>query len=170
MQWKVRDVAAMVALSGASLMTLASPVSVKMDFALGHVNLRIGETSPGSNDIRADVGAFKGMAGASTGFDTDAFITYCVELTQGFSINTLYAGSYSMVDGASYFGGLNTALAAGPAVALERLVQLFSSLGGAVPPASPDQSAAQLANELGSQKCCANHARKLTATSPRCMT
>jgi hypothetical protein len=143
MGFKSLRIAAAAALACAGMATQAAPVSVKLGFAAGSVTAKVGATNAGG-DVTASIGAFMGLNGASVPYNTDSFITYCVELTQDFAVNTLYSGAtgYTLVDGASYFAGISPALAAGSTVVVDRLVNLFSYLGGATMPANAVQSAA----------------------------
>lgn len=130
--------AAAAALCGAALS--AQAITVKLDFANGSVGMTVGKTNL-NTDVSANVGAFKGMAGADAPYNTSAFVTYCVELTQNFSLNTAYTG-YSLAVGSSYFGGITPLLSVGSATVVSRLSKLFSSLGGVSTPANATNSAA----------------------------
>lgn len=130
--------AAAAALCGAALS--AQAITVKLDFANGSVGMTVGKTNL-NTDVSANVGAFKGMAGADAPYNTSAFVTYCVELTQNFSLNTTYTG-YSLAGGSSYFGGITPLLSVGSATVVSRLSKLFSSLGGVSTPANATDSAA----------------------------
>lgn len=49
-------------------------------------------------------GGFRGALAGSGGFDTNSFVTYCVELTESFSFSAAPMTGYLVVPGASYFG------------------------------------------------------------------
>jgi len=132
--------AAAAALACTAMSAQAGPVSIQVGFAHGSVNMTVGATNAGGS-VTASVGAFKGLTGASSPYNTSAFITYCVELTQYLSLNTQH-DNYTLMDGAVYFGGITRGFAAGSAVVVERLVNLFSFLGGIKAPTSTTQSAA----------------------------
>jgi len=128
--------AAAAALACTAISAHAGPVSIKVGFAQGSVNMTVGATNAGGS-VTASVGAFKGLTGASSPYNTNAFITYCVELTQNLSIGALHS-NYTLVDGAVYF----SRIAVGSTVVVDRLVNLFSFLGGIKAPTSTIQSAA----------------------------
>lgn len=130
--------AAAAALCGSALS--AQAITVKLDFANGSVGMTVGKTNL-NTDVSASVGAFKGMSGADAPYNTSSFVTYCVELTQYFSLNTTYTG-YSLAGGSSYFGGITPLLSVGSATVVSRLSKLFSSLGGVSTPANATNSAA----------------------------
>ncbi len=48
-------------------------------------------------------GAFTGSLSGTDGFDLDAFVTYCIELTESFSFSSHAMTDYSVVAGADYF-------------------------------------------------------------------
>lgn len=49
-------------------------------------------------------GGFKGTLTGAGALDSQAFITYCIELTESFSFSSQPIGSYDIVAGANYFG------------------------------------------------------------------
>lgn len=49
-------------------------------------------------------GGFKGTLTGAGAFDSKAFVTYCVELTESFSFSDKPIGTYDVIAGASYFG------------------------------------------------------------------
>lgn len=131
-------------LGGMALAAQAAPLSINLGFASGSVDLTVGATNQSNPAyVSARSGAFKGQAGASSPFNTSAFITYCVQLTQNFAVNTTY-GDYSYNSGLSYFSGVLPQLAAGGATVVGRLETLFSSLGNNnAPSATQTATAAQ---------------------------
>lgn len=139
MRFSSLHIAAIAALTFAAVTAQAATVSIEFGLANGSTALTMGATNIGT-DVSASVGAFKGLAGASVPYNTDTFISYCVELTQNFNLNTVYS-NYTLVDGAGYFAGITPVLAAGSTSVVDRLVNLFSSLGGANTPTSTAQSA-----------------------------
>jgi hypothetical protein len=130
-------------LGGMAVAAQAAPLSMNLGFANGSANMTVGKTNEGDpNDyITASAGAFKGQTGATAPFNTNAFITYCVQLTQNFYLNTTY-GDYSLVGGNSYFSSVVPALAVSGATVVNRLEYLFSSLGSNASPSSSTRSAA----------------------------
>lgn len=91
--------------------------------------------------FNTNAGAFEGSLSGAPGFDSNPFITYCVELGQTFSFGTNLPG-YSIVGGTSYFGGAPNTPASGATI-VARLERLFSSLSpsGVNDPASSQESA-----------------------------
>jgi len=136
MVFRTLHFAAAAALASTAISAQAGPVSIKVGFAHGSVNMTVGATNAGGS-VTASVGAFNGLSGASAPYNTDAFITYCVELTQNLSIGALHS-NYTLMDGAVYF----SRTAVGSTVVVDRLVNLFSFLGGIKAPTSRTESAA----------------------------
>lgn len=60
--------------------------------------------SVNGNLYSGSAGGFKGTLTGAGAFDSQAFVTYCVELTESFSFSGGPIGTYDVVAGASYFG------------------------------------------------------------------
>ncbi len=102
--WMARAATAL-ALSGAALAASAANVTLTgWTYGSGnsvHATYGIGQSYAGA------AGGFTGSLSGTPGgqFDTSAFNTYCIELTEHFSFSSNPMLQYSVVDGASYFGG-----------------------------------------------------------------
>ncbi len=91
-----------------------------------------------------NAGAFTGSLSNAPGFNANPFTTYCVQLTQFFSLSSTPLLNYSVNSNAgAYFDSqLNPNLVATGATIADRLGKLFTSLGGVSVPANATQSAA----------------------------
>ncbi len=120
-------------LSAAAVTAQAAPLTHN-GFANGSVNVNVGQTNLGTS-VGAAAGAF------SVTWDGDAFLTYCVELTQYAQIGQTH--DYVLVEGASYFDtNFTPALGQSGAAIIDRLGKLFTHLGGIATPATNVASAA----------------------------
>ena len=52
---------------------------------------------------RGPIGGFKGSLSGAPGFDSDPFVTYCVELTESFQFSNSVQSGYAIVEGTDYF-------------------------------------------------------------------
>lgn len=57
-----------------------------------------------SNRYSGNAGGFKGTLTGAGDFDSQAFVTYCIELTESFSFSAGPIGTYDIVAGPNYFG------------------------------------------------------------------
>lgn len=73
-----------------------------------------------TNRYSGAAGGFKGTLTNAGAFDSQAFVTYCIELTESFSFSAQPIGRYDIVAGNVYFG-------AGKAAALAQLVTYVSA-------------------------------------------
>jgi MYXO-CTERM domain-containing protein len=126
-----------LALATAALAVQAAPLTHN-GFANGSVNVTVGKTNA-NTDVNASAGAF------SVTWGGEAFVTYCVELTQFAKIGQTH--EYTLVEGASYFDtNFAPALGVSGATIVERLGGLFTFLGGiSTPVSAADSAAVQLA-------------------------
>lgn len=98
-------------------------------------------TAPSFN---TNAGAFTGSLGNAPGFNANPFTTYCVQLTQYFSLGNTPLLNYSVNSNAgAYFDSqTNPNLVATGATIADRLGKLFTSLNGVNVPVNATQSAA----------------------------
>lgn len=106
----------------------------------GYANGSVG-VSGGSPSVSSSGGAFVGTLSGAPGYNANPFYTYCVELTEYFSL-PMGATAYNIVDGASYFDTNIPLKPSSGSTIVDRLGKLFTYLGGVTLPATATVSAA----------------------------
>jgi len=106
----------------------------------GGVNLTFGNGGTYSGAAGGFTGSLVGTPGGQ--YNSNSFLTYCIELTEGFGFSNNPMTQYEVVDGSSYFG--NRYHDAGRATALGNLLTYVAANPGQVDSAA-ESTAMQLA-------------------------
>lgn len=137
MKTSLLGAAAAVTLAAASLAapTTAQAAAVTLTGWAFGAGGSVNSSTGGASSLAGYSGAAGGFAGSLAGtgaFDTNAFITYCIELEESFSFSSTAMTGYSLVDGASYFAArrLTNPLRPDGALVAERLGRLFTWVQG----------------------------------------
>lgn len=135
-----RAAAAILLLTGAAAAQAAHVTLTGWTFGSGNgvaVTYGVGQAYNGA------AGGFKGSLSGTpaNAFDTNNFLTYCIELTEGFGFGMSPMTGYTVVDGASYFGSRH-----GDAGKATRLAQLLTFVDAN--PALLDSAAESTAMQL----------------------
>jgi hypothetical protein len=112
------------ALLGAGLLSAAAMSAQAATLTLNTWNYGSGQNvSVGSPTYDGVAGAFSGTLSGAGAADSNAFVTYCVQLTEYFYFGNTYT-DYSLQGGASYFNSATVA---------DRLGRLMTVVGGITP-------------------------------------
>ena len=128
MKLNVSSAVLSVALAASSLASQAAEVTLT-GWAFGNGNnVQATSTSTSAGGYSGAAGAFRGALAGAGSFNTNSFLTYCIELEESFYFSPDAMRGYSIVDASTYFEArraLNSNRPDGADVA-ERLGQLMS--------------------------------------------
>ncbi len=117
-----------VALATATLASQAAEVTLT-GWAFGNGNsVQTTAATSTLSSYNGAAGGFRGTLAGAGAFNTNAFLTYCIELEESFSFGSTAMSGYSIVDAGTYFEArraLNSNRPGGTSVA-QRLGQLMS--------------------------------------------